>query len=86
MKKLPFWENFDVGTAIFFFCDLRLTAKFSKSRQKNVTAKIATDRKISTKFRKISAKFPQNSLKFQNPNDREITLPLGSDCVYKAMH
>ncbi len=45
-----------------FFCDLSLSANFSKSGQKR-DRKIATDRKISTKFRKISTKFrkiPQN--------------------------
>ncbi len=31
-RKKPFWflENFGVGTDFFFFCNLRLTAKFSK--------------------------------------------------------
>jgi hypothetical protein len=47
-------KNFDVGTAKYF-CDVRLTANFSKSRQKR-DRKIATDRKIPQNFRKI----PQN--------------------------
>ncbi len=61
-KFLSFWdfENFWCWDRIFF-CNLKLTADFSKSRKK-CDRKIATNCKISARFRKISKpKWPQNS-------------------------
>jgi hypothetical protein len=49
-------KNFDVGTAKLF-CDLSLTANFSKFQQKK---------------RQVNCDRPQNSAKFHNPNDRNI--------------